>query len=379
MAHPVYLDHAATTPVDPRVRDAMLPYLGERFGNPSSPHGLGRVPKMALEEARERVAAALGADSPLEIIFTSGGTEADNLAVLGFARANRSKGKHIITSAIEHHAVLHACEQAEREGFEVTYLPVDSTGRVSVQAVEQAIRPDTILISVMWANNEVGTLQPVAEIAALAKSRGIAFHTDAVQAFGALHVSARDVVCDLLSISSHKIYGPKGAGALYIRKGTALEPLMIGGPHEFNLRAGTENVPGIVGFGEAARLAALEYRDRAAKAQALRDAFIAGIQKIAPDAILTGHPADRLPGNAHFLFPGIESGTLIAALDLAGVCISAGSACTAGAIEPSHVLKAMGYAPALARCAARFTFGCENTESDVRLALPTLEKVLRRV
>ncbi len=375
----LYVDHAATTPLDPRVREEMKPYEETRFGNPSSPHLLGREAKSAIERARRQMAISIGASSPQEIVFTSGGTEADNLAILGYALENQEKGNHILVSAVEHHAVLHPCEFLQKQGFNVTYLPVNSYGQVDPDEVRKHLTPETILISVMTANNEVGTIEPVTEIGRIAEERGICFHTDAVQAFGQMPVQVKDFCCSLLSLSSHKIYGPKGAGALYVREGTSLSSIILGGGQERNRRSGTENVAGIVGFGLASQLASQDYFWRSQHLKRLRDAFITRIQEIFPEAILTGHPEHRLPGNAHFLFPGIPSESMIAGLDQEGIAVSAGSACASGSPEPSHVLKAMGIPAELARCAVRFTFGMGNTMEDVETLVSAVEKIKSRL
>jgi len=375
----LYVDYAATTPLDPRVGEVMKPYEEAQFGNPSSPHRLGREAKSAVERARSQVATSIGASSPEEIVFTSGGTEADNLAILGYALENQEKGKHILVSSVEHHAILHPCEFLQKQGFKVTYLPVNSYGQVEPDEVKKSLTPETILISVMTANNEVGTLEPVMEIGRLAEEYGICFHTDAVQAFGQVRVRVKDFSCSLLTLSSHKIYGPKGVGALYVRKGTYLRSLLMGGGQERNLRSGTENVAGIVGFGMASQLAFQEYLPRSEHLKRLRDAFIARIREVFPEAILTGHPEHRLPGNAHFLFPDIPSESMIAGLDLEGIAVSAGSACASGSLEPSHVLKAMGIPAKLARCAVRFTFGMGNTLQDVDTLASAVDRIKSRL
>jgi cysteine desulfurase len=376
----IYLDHAATSPVRPEVEEAMRPLAARRFGNPSSLHEEGRRAREVVEEARMRVARAIGARGD-EIVFTSGGTEADNLAVLGVARSSHSKGRHVVSTAIEHHAVLHAVEALADEGFETRLLPVDREGRVSVEALEAALRPDTALVSVMWANNEAGTIQPIAEIAALCRRRGVPFHTDAVQAFGKLPIDVRSVPVDLLSISAHKIGGPKGVGALYVRRGLKLRPLLFGGPHEFSRRAGTENVAGIVGLGVAVELAA---RDVAATARHLADLvsrFLEALRAAIPGVrIHSPLPGEGgLPGIVNVAFEGAEGESLVLHLDRLGVAASPGSACTAEDPSPSHVLRAMGLRPEEARGSVRFSFGRENIPADVAAAVAAVRTAVDRL
>ncbi|MFH1879531.1 MAG: aminotransferase class V-fold PLP-dependent enzyme, partial [Bacillota bacterium] len=335
----IYLDNAATTRVRREVLDAMLPWFSEHFGNPSSIHKAGRDAKIAVENARKQVAAAIGA-LPQEIYFTGCGSESDNWALRGIADV--AKGKHIITSAIEHHAILHTAEYLEKKGYRVTCLPVDEYGRVNPQDVKDAIEPDTILISVMTANNEIGTVQPVAEISAIAKAAGIPFHTDAVQAVGAIPVDVKAMNVDLLSMSAHKFGGPKGVGALYIRKGLRISPFVFGGAQEHKMRAGTENLASIVGMGKAIELAATELGSHAKYISRLRDKLIDGVLKTIPDVRLNGHPTQRLPNNFNMCFRYIEGESLLMRLDLAGVEGSRGSACTSGSLDPSHVLLAIG-------------------------------------
>lgn len=370
----VYMDHAATTPVDPRVLGAMLPYFAEQAGNASSLHRFGQEARAAVEQARREVAAAVGA-RPAEIVFTSGATEADNLAVLGTALAAQARGRHIVTSAIEHHAVLEACRALEAEGYEVTYLPVDGRGLVDPDDVRRALRPDTVLVSVMAANNEIGTLQPVAEIGRIARERGVPFHTDATQVVGALPVHVDDLCADLLSMSAHKRYGPKGVGALYVRTGAPLRRIQHGGSHERGRRGGTENVPGIVGFGAALRIACEEMDAERARLVALRDRMIREALAI-PGAHLNGDPARRLPNNVHLSFEGTDSQSLVIGLDLHGVAASSGSACTSGSLEPSHVLVALGLPAELAAGAVRLTLGRGTTEAEVAAALAALREVV---
>lgn len=372
----IYLDHAATTPLDPCVREAMLPYLGPRYGNPSSIYALAREARQALDEARDTVAAALGAH-PSEIVFTGSGSEADTMAVVGVAFAGRARGRHIVTSAVEHHAVLHSCQYLEQEhGFRVTYVPVDRHGVVDLAALEAALDDETILVSVMLGNNEVGTLQPIAEIARCTRARGIPLHTDAVQAVGLLDVDVRALGVDLLSLAAHKLNGPKGVGALYIRRGVRCHPLIHGGGQERGRRAGTENVAGIVGLATALRRAQAERAARVARITALRDRLVAGVLAAVPDAIFTGHPSARLPHIASFILPGVESEPLLLNLDYRGVAASSGSACTSGSLEPSHVLLAMGYPPELAGGSLRLSLGHDNTAEEIDAAVAALREVV---
>jgi cysteine desulfurase len=372
----IYMDHAATTPMDARVLATMQPYFSELFGNPSSIYRLGRRGFEALDAAHETVARLLNA-RPTEIIFTGGGSEADNLAIKGIAQAARRRGNHLVTSAIEHHAVLHTCERLEREGFAVTYLPVDEYGRVDPAAVAEAITDQTALVTIMYANNEVGTIQPIAEIARVCRERGVPFHTDGVQA-ALLDLDVRALGVDLLTLSAHKFYGPKGVGILYARQGTRLQPQVLGGSQERNRRAGTENVPGAVGAAAAFELIRAEREYETARLRALRDRLIAGVLAI-PGARLTGHPIERLPGNASFAFPGVEGESLLLNLDLAGIAASSGSACTTGSVEPSHVLAAMGLSADEARGHLRLTLGHSNTEADVEAVLAQLPPIVERL
>ena len=370
---PIYLDNAATTAVRPEVLSKMLPFFTEKAGNPSSIHTAGREARKAVENARRQVAAALGAEAR-EIYFTAGGSESDNWATR-CAAAETGK-KHVITSAVEHHAVLHSCRALERDSFRITYLPVDENGMVSPADVRRALTDDTALISVMAANNEVGTLEPIQEIGQLAREAGVLFHTDAVQAAGAIPIDVNAWNADLLSLSGHKFHGPKGVGALYIRKGTRIHNLIEGGAQERGLRAGTENVPGVVGMGEALSLAVAELPEYAAHVSALRDRLIQGILSAVPDARLNGHPTLRLPGNAHFSFPGVEGESLLMRLDLAGIACSGGSACTSGSLEPSHVLSAMGLSPDLGRSSVRFSLGRDNTAEEIDRVLTVLPPIV---
>jgi cysteine desulfurase len=364
MKNRIYLDYAATSPVLPDVLAEMLPYFNEKFGNPSGVYGTAREAHQAVEQARRQVAEAIGAEAG-EIYFTSGGSESDNMAILGIARAASGRGRHIITSSIEHHAVLNPCRQLEREGWQVTYLPVDRLGRVSPADVERAITPETVLITIMSANNEIGTLEPVAEIGRIAGAYGIPFHTDAVQAVGCTDVDVRRDKIDLLSLSAHKIYGPKGTGALYIRRGTRIEGLIRGGAQERGLRAGTENTAGIVGLGAAIRIAKADMAVRTEAIRHLRDRMIRTTLETIPGSCLNGPAEERLCNNCHFSFEGVESETLLLRMDLAGVAASGGSACTSGSTEPSHVLEAIRPGGEQAGGSIRLTLGRETTEADV--------------
>lgn len=374
----IYFDHAATTPLKKEVLDEMMPYLTEQYGNPSTIYKLGREAKKAIELARERVAKALNADIQ-EIYFTSGGTESDNWALKGVAFANKDKGKHIITTTIEHHAVLHPLKYLEGLGFEVTYVPVEPNGIVDPQRIKEAIRDDTILISVMLANNEIGTIQPVKEIAKIAKEKGIIVHTDAVQAVGQISVDVKDLGVDLLSLSAHKFYGPKGVGALYIRKGTKIHPFSHGGAQERNRRAGTENVAGIVGLGKAIELATQSLSEYAAKLQKLRDKLIDGVLSKIDYVRLNGDRNQRLPNNANFSFEFIEGESLLLMLDMKGIAASSGSACTSGSLDPSHVLLAIGLEHEVAHGSLRITLGEDNTEEDIDYLLEVLPEIVSRL
>ena len=374
----VYLDHAATTYTDPEVFEAMKPYFCEVFGNASSLHGFGREAAKAVDKARGQVAAALGC-KPSEVYFTSGGTESDNWALKGIMHAHTDKGRHLITSKIEHHAVLHACEQLEKEGFEVTYVDVDETGKIRMDQLEAAIRPDTVLVSVMAANNEVGTVQPIGEIAKLCKAKGALFHTDAVQAVGSLPLNVSEQGIDLLSLSAHKFYGPKGVGALIVRNGVRLDKLIIGGAQERSMRGGTTNTPGIVGLGEAIARAVGGMEANNAHVRALRDHFIDRVQKEIPDLRLNGHPTDRLPNNVNFSFEYVEGESILMTLDLKDIAVSSGSACTSGSLDPSHVLLAMGVPVELAHGSIRFTFGRRNTLEETDYTVEVLKETLQNL
>ena len=372
----IYLDNAATTATKPEVLEAMLPYFTQVYGNPSSIHRAGRDARRAVEHAREQVAAALNADKG-EIYFTAGGSESDNWALKGTAFAHREKGNHIITTQIEHHAVLHTCQWLERQGFEVTYLPVDADGLVDPADVERAITDRTILVSVMMANNEIGTIEPIAEIARIAHAHGVLMHTDAVQAVGAVEVDVRALGVDMLSLSAHKFYGPKGVGALYVRRGVKLDTYMHGGAQERGRRAGTEYLPGIVGLGKAIELATADIAGHAARLTAMRDRLIDGILKEIPYARLNGHRIRRLPGNVNVSIEYIEGEALLLRLDLAGIEGSSGSACTSGSLDPSHVLLAIGLPHEIAHGSLRLTLGDYNTEADVDATLAALPEIVR--
>ena len=377
----VYLDHAATTAVDPRVVEAMLPYWTEKFGNASSIYRQGREAAHALDEARQTVAGILNC-SPNEVIFTSCGTESDNLALRGvaFDRRQRVGKNHIITSSIEHHAIGHTVEQLqERFGFEATYVPVDRYGLINPADVEEAIRPETALISIMYANNEVGTIEPISEIGMLARERKIPFHTDAVQAGGSLSLDVKALNVDLMSLSAHKFYGPKGVGILYARRGVPLLPMQTGGGHERRRRAGTENVAFAVGLATALRLAYDEAKEVNERLVKLRDRLIQGVLERIPDSQLSGHPTRRLPNSASFLFKYVEGESILLNLDLAGVAASSGSACTSGSLEPSHVLTAMGYSHEVAHGSLRLTLGKENTDADVDYVLDILPGIIQKL
>ncbi|MFA4861238.1 cysteine desulfurase NifS [Methanoregula sp.] len=374
----IYMDHSATTPARKEVVDAMIPYYTEHFGNPSSIYGIARESRNAIDTARAQVARALGAE-PYEIYFTSGGSESDNWALKGVALANRKKGNHIITSKIEHHAILHTCQYLEKEGFTVTYLPVDKYGLVDPAELEKAITDKTILVSIMYANNEIGTIEPIAELAAVAKKHKVYFHTDAVQAIGNVPIDVNAQGIDLLSLSAHKFYGPKGAGVLYIRKGTKIDNLIHGGGQERRRRAGTENIAGIVGLGKAIEMATADIEGHNRKIRALKDRLQAGILKTIPHAYLNGHPEKRLPGNINISFEFIEGESMLLWLDDEGICASTGSACTSGSLEPSHVLLATGLPVEVSHGSLRLTLGNSNTDADVDRVLEELPKIVLRL
>lgn len=373
----IYMDHAATTPIDSRVVEAMLPYFREKYANPSSLYTAAQEVRGAIDESRAKVAELLNSDVE-EIIFTSGGTESNNLALKGVAFANKKKGKHIITSAIEHHAVLHPCEWLKKQGFKITFLPVDKYGFVNIKELENAIQKDTILISIMHANNEIGTIEPIEEIGKIAREKGIYFHTDAVQSIGKIPVDVKKMNVDLLSMSSHKIYGPKGTGALYVRRGVAIEPLLHGGGHEFNRRSGTENAAGIVGFGKAVEIAKKEMGSEAERLAKLRDRLIKGTLEI-ENSWLNGHPTKRLPNNANFCFKFIEGESLILELDYRGISANTGSACSSKSLEPSHVLRAIGLKPEETHGSLRLTLGRQSTGKDVEYIIEVLPGIVKRL
>lgn len=374
----VYADNAATTQIAPQVLEAMLPYLKEQYGNPSTLYRLGRESKIAMEKARSQVAQVIGA-RPEEIFFTGSGTESDNMALKGVLYGPAAKGKKgLITTKIEHHAILHTAQALEKEGFQVTFLDVDSNGLVDLEQLERAIGPDTALVSVMAANNEVGTIQPVAEIGAICRRHGVLFHTDAVQAFGHMPIDVDEMQIDLLSLSAHKINGPKGVGALYIRKGLRLRPVIEGGGQEQNRRSGTENVAGIVGLGAAAQLAMETMEEEASRLQKLAQKLTEGALRI-PETILTGHPDRRLPGACSFAVAAVEGESLVLYLDMEGICASTGSACSTGSLDPSHVLTAIGLSHETSHGSLRLTLGRFNTEQDVDYILEKLPQVVDRL
>jgi len=375
----VYLDHAATTPVDQEVVETMNPYFSEKFGNPSSIYSLGREAQKALDRAREQVAQLLNA-APEEIIFTSGGSESDNQAIKAVAFNFSEKGKHIITTEIEHHAVLHTCKYLEKKhGFEVTYLPVDKYGLVDPQRLKDELRDDTILVSIIFANNEIGTIQPVKELALAVENHGAYFHTDAVQAFGTVDIDLDSLPVDLLSLSAHKIYGPKGIGALYVRKGTKISPLVHGGAQERKLRAGTENVPAVVGFGKACELSQRYREERNTKIKTLRKRLLDGIMENIDEVILNGHPQRRLPNNINVCFKYVEGESLLLNLDMVGIAASSGSACTSGSLEASHVLLAVGLSQEVAHGSLRLTLGKDTTEDEIDYTVKELVPIVEKL
>lgn len=373
----VYLDHSATTAVDERVLEAMLPFFRGSFGNPNSLHAWGREVRKAVDEAREKVAALIGAQ-PQEVLFTGGGSEADNLAVKGTAWARRDRGRHLITSAVEHHAVLDTMKWLGKNGFEVTVLPVDREGFVSPEALDAAIRPDTTLVSILFANNEIGTVQPVAKLGEVCRKHGVLFHTDAVQAAGHIPTDLSTLPVDLMTLAAHKMYGPKGIGALYVRKGIRLTPLIHGGGQEFGLRSGTENTPYIAGFGEAAALAAERLGNGDVdRERALRDRLIDGVLSRIEDSFLTGSRTERLPYHASFCIPRVEGEAMLLRLDFAGIGASSGSACTSGSLEPSHVLLALGLPHEIAHGSVRLTLGKDTAEEDIDYVLGTFPPIVQ--
>ena len=380
----IYLDHAGTTPTDPQVFAAMQPYFTELYGNPSSVHTIGQEARYALDNARERVAGVLGCRSS-EVVFTSGGTEADNAAIHGVATALEETGNHIITSGVEHHAVLHTCQYLENRGYEVTYLPVDEFGMIHPEQVYNAVTPRTTLVTIMYANNEIGTINPIGDIAAAVRRRAeeldrtIVMHTDGVQAAGFLDLQVRRLGVDMLSLSGHKFYGPKGTGALYIRRGTPYLPLLLGGGQERERRSGTENIAGIVGLAMALELADAGREQAAAHCAALRDKIIQWAAENIPDTALNGHPTQRLPNNVNFSFPGVEGESILLGLDMKGIAASSGSACSSGSLEPSHVLLALGQTAELARSSLRITLGKGNTAAEVDWLLAALADLVPRL
>lgn len=374
----IYLDNAATTKTAPEVVQAMLPYFTEQYGNPSTIYSLGAKSKSAVSEARSVIAQTIGANAE-EIYFTAGGSESDNWALKATAESYASKGKHIITSKIEHHAVLHTCKYLEKQGYEVTYLDVDEDGLVDPKAVEAAIRPDTILISIMFANNEIGVIEPIGEIGRIAQKHGVLFHTDAVQVYGQLPISVNGLGIDMLSASGHKLNGPKGVGFLYIRKGLKLGSLLHGGAQERGRRGGTENVPAIVGFGVAAKRAHERLAEKAARETELRDYLIRRIEEEIPYCRLNGHRDLRLPNNVNFAFRFIEGESLLIMLDMRGICASSGSACTSGSLDPSHVLLAIGLEHEIAHGSLRMTLSEENTEEELDIVVETLKEIVGRL
>ena len=374
----IYVDNAATTKVAPEVLEAMLPYFTENYGNPSSIYQEGRTAKTAIEKAREQVATAIGAQ-PKEIYFTGSGSEADNWAIRSVAKSLKNKGNHIITTAVEHHAVLHTCKDLEKQGFEVTYLPVDKLGRVSPEAVKAAIKDTTILITVMYANNEIGTIMPIREIGEIAHEAGVIFHTDAVQAVGMVPIDVTKDHIDMLSMTGHKFHGPKGSGALYVRSGVKLTSFITGGAQERNRRAGTENVPGIVGLGKAIEMATADIPEKAAYLTRLRDTYIKRVLELVPYAWLNGDPVNRLPGNANISFSFIEGEGLLLFLDMKGISASSGSACTSGSLDPSHVLLAIGLKHEEAHGSLRTTFDTENTIEDMETIAQAVKETVERL
>lgn len=374
----VYLDHNATCPVHPEVLEAMLPYLRENFGNPSSLHSFGKRARKGVEEAREKLAKLIGC-LPEEIIFLSGGTEANNLAIKGVAEALKSKGNHIITSKVEHHAILNPCKRLESLGYEVTYLEVDRWGRVDPEEVRKSIRSTTILITIIYANNETGTIEPIARISEIAREKGVYFHTDAVQAVGKIPCQVEKLGVDMLSLSGHKIYGPKGIGALYIKKGIKIHSLLQGGHHEKNLRAGTENVPGIVGLGKAAEIALRDREKERGWLLNLRERLERRLKEEIESIHIHGHPTERLPNTLNVSFEGVEGESIILNLDLKGIAVSSGSACTSGSLEPSHVLSAMRVPAPIAQGSVRFSLGRGNTQEDIDYTVEVLKEIIERL
>ncbi len=375
----IYFDHAATTYVKPEIFDAMKPYFMQDYGNPSSIYSIGRINRKAVEDARSSVAKSIGATEPSEIYFTGSGTESDNWAIKGAALSLRKKGRHIITSSIEHPAVMETCEFLKKEGYDLTIIPVDNEGLVNPEDVEKAIRPDTVLVTIMMANNEIGTIQPIKEIANICKSHGVLFHTDAVQAAGNIPIDVKDLGVDLLSVSGHKFYGPKGTGMLYIRKGVRIEKFIHGGHQERNKRAGTENVPGIVGFAKALELAVENMDAHYKKLSNLRDRALKGITERIPYVRVNGSLEKRLPGNLNVSFRFVEGESVLLMLDMKGIKASSGSACTSGSLDPSHVLLAIGLPHEIAHGSLRLSFGEINTEEEVDYLVDTLDEIMNKL
>jgi len=375
----VYMDYGAAMPLDPRVIEVMMPYFAQVYGNPSSVHSFGQEPRRALEDSRSRVAQLVGAKTPGEIVFTSGATESNNLAIKGVAYRNRNRGNHIITTTIEHMSVLNPCKHLGKEGFETTYVPVDRQGVVNLEKLEEAINDRTILMSVMYANGEIGTIQPVKEIGKIAKDHQVCLHVDGTAAVGKVPVNVEEEYIDLLTISSNDMYGPKGMGALYIKRGTKIQPIIHGGGQEGGLRSGTENIPAIVGMGKAAEIAQAEMESEGKRLSQLRDRLIGGVLENVTDSHLNGHPTKRLPNNANLRFSYIEGESLILSLDMLGIQVSSGSACTSKTLEPSHVLLALGLAHEEAHGSLLFTLGKQNTEEDVDYVLEVLPNIVKRL
>lgn len=374
----VYLDHNATTPIHPEVYEAMKPFFQNQFGNSSSIHWAGREVRKYLEEARAKVAELLHA-SPEEIIFTGCGTESDNMAIKGIAHSWREKGNHIITTQVEHHAVLHTCQFMEKMGYEVTYLPVDNYGLIDLDLFRRSIKPQTILVTVMFANNETGTIFPIKEIGEITREKGVVFHTDAIQAVGKVPIDLKRLPVDILSVSGHKLNAPKGIGAQFIRRGTKISPLIHGGGQEYGLRAGTENIPYIIGLGKACEIANRDFNQRVRHLKYLRDRLQQGIEARIPQAVLNGHPTQRLPNTLNMSFLDVEGESLLLNMDLEGIAVSSGSACTSGSLAPSHVLLAMGLAPEIAQSAIRFSLGGSNTEAEIDYVLEILPPIVQRL
>ncbi len=376
----IYLDNNATTPLDERVLAAMMPYLSERYGNPSSIYSFSQKIKMEIEDARDKVKDIINADEKDKLIFTGGGSESDNLAIKGIAFANMNKGKHIITSSIEHHAVLNTCKYLEKfHGFEITYLPVDEGGIIDIDFLNKSIREDTILITVMYANNETGVIQPIEDIGSIAREKGVVFHTDAVQVAGKLTIDVKKLNVDLLTMSAHKFYGPKGVGALYVKKGTKIHPLIHGGGHEMGLRAGTENTAGIIGLSHAFELSYENIEQEQLREKKMRDRLEKEILNKIPDVIVNGNKDKRLPNTLNVIFKYVEGESILMLLDSEGICVSSGSACTSGSLEPSHVLLAMGRPHELAHGSIRFSFGRFNKEEDVDKVVKVLPGIVKRM